>query len=384
MHHNSVSKSVSQKATRLSRVSGRPASRTSRRLLAKAVCGGMLVALIAAACSSGDSPELVSPSEVEPGLTAPPTISITSVPPAPGTVTLPPPQPTVPPESQVQPPPTTTLVSPAPSTTLVAPPPEGPLPPTPTTATPPVGGGTPQIPQLQRTGVASPFGGSFSVTVLVANRDEQRRVPIYDSPGGNEIVLPDGGLWYKSYYGGPLVMEVLEGSQSDAWVRVEVAARRVDPNGSCQRAPCYQNNTTGWIQNSGFDWRTHQYHARIDLTERSVRVWNGTQIVAETLAVVGRGHNTGNPAPTPQGRFFLKEKLLGESPGYGPYVLALSAYSEWLVEFDGKLPNIAIHGTNRPQYVGQARSSGCIRVPNNIITTLYNQAPLGTVVEIVT
>ena len=383
MAHNSVS----QKATRLSRVSGCPArrtpSRTSRRLLAKAVCAAMLVALLAAACSSGDSPELVSPSEVEPGLTAPPTITITSVPPAPGTVTLPPPQPTVPTENPAQPPPATTQTPPVPTTTLVAPPPEQPVPPPPT-ATVQTGGGAPQIPQLQRTGVPSPFGGSFSVTVLVANGNEQRRVPIYDSPGGNQIVLPDGGLWYRTYFGGPLVMEVLEGTQSDAWVRVEVSARRVDSNGSCQRAPCYQNDTTGWVQNSGFEWRTHQYHARIDLTERSVRVWNGTQIVAETLAVVGRGHDTGNPAPTPQGTFFLKEKLLGQSPGYGPYVLSLSGYSEWLFEFDGKLPNIAIHGTNRPQYVGQARSSGCIRVPNNIITTLYNQAPLGTVVEIVT
>ena len=222
------------------------------------------------------------------------------------------------------------------------------------------------------------------MTVLVANGSEQRRVPIYDSPGGDEISLPDGGLWYRSYYGGPLVMEVQEGTQSDAWVRVEVAARRRALDGTCQVvSPCYQNGTVGWVENRGYDWRTHQYHARIDLTERSVRVWNGSQIIAETLAVVGRGRDTGTPAPTPVGTFFLKEKLLGESPGYGPYVLSLSAYSEWLYEFDGKLPNIAIHGTNRPQYVGQARSSGCIRVPNDIITTLYNQAPLGTVVEIV-
>ena len=256
--------------------------------------------------------------------------------------------------------------------------------PTTTSAAPPANGGAPQIPQLQRTGVASPYGGSFSVTVLVANGNEQRRVPIYDSPGGTEINLPDGGLWYRSYYGGPLVMEVLEGTQSDAWVRVEAAARRPAADGTCQvSSPCYQNETTGWVQNSGYDWRTHQYHARIDLTERSVRVWNGSQIVAETLAVVGRGADTGNQAPTPVGSFFLKEKLLGESPGYGPYVLSLSGYSEWLYQFDGKLPNIAIHGTNRPQYIGQARSSGCIRVPNDIITTLYEKAPLGTIVEIV-
>ena len=361
-----------------------------RALLAKAVFAGMLVALIAAACSPDNSSTLVDPTDVDPSLTAPPIVTIAPVPPtqataAPGPAPDPnnPTQPTAEPVAPTEP---AAPNQPAPPTTASpeGPTPEQPVTPTTTSAAPPANGGAPQIPQLQRTGVASPYGGSFSVTVLVANGNEQRRVPIYDSPGGTEINLPDGGLWYRSYYGGPLVMEVLEGTQSDAWVRVEAAARRPAADGTCQvGSPCYQNETTGWVQNSGYDWRTHQYHARIDLTERSVRVWNGSQIVAETLAVVGRGADTGNQAPTPVGTFFLKEKLLGESPGYGPYVLSLSGYSEWLYQFDGKLPNIAIHGTNRPQYIGQARSAGCIRVPNDIITTLYNQAPLGTIVEIV-
>jgi len=344
------------------------------------------VALIAAACSSDEPATLVDPSDVDPSLTAPPIVTITPVSSTPATAA----SGAVPaPDNSEQS--TTETAAPvetvaptqpaAPTTAAPAPDPAQPETSPPSTAAPPA---APQLPQLQRTGVASPYGGSFSVTVLVANGNEQRRVPIYDSPGGTEINLPDGGLWYRSYYGGPLVMEVLEGTQSDAWVRVEAAARRPAADGTCQvGSPCYQNETTGWVQNVGYDWRTHQYHARIDLTERSVRVWNGSQIVAETLAVVGRGADTANQAPTPVGTFFLKEKLLGESPAYGPYVLSLSGYSEWLYQFDGKLPNIAIHGTNRPQYIGQARSSGCIRVPNDIITTLYNQAPLGTIVDIV-
>ena len=380
---------ISLKANRQSQVSSQPAGRPNRRraILGKAVFAGLLVALIAAACSPDNSSTLVDPTDVDPSLTAPPIVTITTVPltqdtASPGPIPDPG-NPTQPTAETVAPTEPAAPNQPAAPTTdpPVAPDPEQPETPTPTTAAPPA---TPQIPQLQRTGVASPYGGSFSVTVLVANGNEQRRVPIYDSPGGTEINLPDGGLWYRSYYGGPLVMEVIEGTQSDAWVRVKAAARSRATDGTCQvGSPCYGNDTTGWVQNSGYDWRTHQYHARIDLTERSVRVWNGSQIVAETLAVVGRGADTGNQAPTPVGTFFLKEKLLGESPGYGPYVLSLSGYSEWLYQFDGKLPNIAIHGTNRPQYIGQARSSGCIRVPNNIITTLYEQAPLGTIVEIV-
>jgi lipoprotein-anchoring transpeptidase ErfK/SrfK len=51
--------------------------------------------------------------------------------------------------------------------------------------------------------------------------------------------------------------------------------------------------------------------------------------------------------------------------------------------FDGGLPEIAIHGTNQPELMGQARSNGCIRLPNDAIQRLAEVVPLGTPVEIV-
>lgn len=42
-----------------------------------------------------------------------------------------------------------------------------------------------------------------------------------------------------------------------------------------------------------------------------------------------------------------------------------------------------IHGTNQPEYIGQAISSGCIRMLNEDIIDLYNRVPLGAKVKVI-
>ena len=51
-------------------------------------------------------------------------------------------------------------------------------------------------------------------------------------------------------------------------------------------------------------------------------------------------------------------------------------------EFDTGAPVVALHGTNAPELVGQARSNGCIRVPNELIQQLADTVPAGTPVYI--
>jgi lipoprotein-anchoring transpeptidase ErfK/SrfK len=41
-----------------------------------------------------------------------------------------------------------------------------------------------------------------------------------------------------------------------------------------------------------------------------------------------------------------------------------------------------IHGTNQPEYIGTAISSGCIRMTNEDSIDLYNRVKLGTVVVV--
>ena len=41
-----------------------------------------------------------------------------------------------------------------------------------------------------------------------------------------------------------------------------------------------------------------------------------------------------------------------------------------------------IHGTNQPQTIGSAVSSGCFRLVNNDVIDLYERVPVGTKVVI--
>ena len=50
---------------------------------------------------------------------------------------------------------------------------------------------------------------------------------------------------------------------------------------------------------------------------------------------------------------------------------------------DGKDTYFRLHGTNEPESIGQAVSSGCIRLFNHDIIDLYNRVPTGTHVTVV-
>jgi len=48
----------------------------------------------------------------------------------------------------------------------------------------------------------------------------------------------------------------------------------------------------------------------------------------------------------------------------------------------GKDTLFRIHGTNQPEYIGQAISSGCIRMTNEDVIDLYNKVKMGAVVVV--
>ena len=49
---------------------------------------------------------------------------------------------------------------------------------------------------------------------------------------------------------------------------------------------------------------------------------------------------------------------------------------------NGKDTLYRIHGTNQPEYIGQAISSGCIRMTNENVIDLYNRVKVGTIVVV--
>ena len=186
------------------------------------------------------------------------------------------------------------------------------------------------------------------------------RLAIYDEPNGRAAWnLPN-----PTQFGGPRVTVILDTWQD--WYLVSVPVR--------------PNATTGWVRAADVRIEEHEFRARVNLSTRRVVVWDGDDLVADSGAVIGT-----SSTPTPVGTFYVRDKIAKSNGGgaYGPWILALSGFSEVLETFDGGLPAIALHGTNRPDLIGGAHSNGCIRLPNDVIELLAEQVPLGTPVEIV-
>jgi lipoprotein-anchoring transpeptidase ErfK/SrfK len=101
-------------------------------------------------------------------------------------------------------------------------------------------------------------------------------------------------------------------------------------------------------------------------------------LVFSGVAKVGRREEW--PSWTPTAAI---KKRLGNIPdfvGPGPHN-PLGARGLYL--FTGKKDTLyRIHGTNQPEYIGSAISSGCIRMTNEDVIDLYNRAKLGTTVVV--
>lgn len=167
-----------------------------------------------------------------------------------------------------------------------------------------------------------------------------------------------------TYFENPLVMIVTE--QEGDWIKVMIAAR--------------PKETQGWVRASDVTLSDHRFHLKLTLSNFTLQAWDGDDLLAETLAVIGTDHTR-----TPTGNFYISEKIQQSYTGgaYGPWILSTNGYSEDLDFFDGGLPVIALHGTNQPALVGSKASNGCIRIPNEVIEKLAAVLPAGTPIEIV-
>lgn len=143
--------------------------------------------------------------------------------------------------------------------------------------------------------------------------------------------------------------------------------------------PVRPNGTTGWIPLDDVELTINPYRIEVDASTYRLAVLRYGQELLTTTIAVGNG-----ATPTPMGDFYLVELLKPSNPGgvYGPYAYGLSGYSDTLDSFAGGEGVIGIHGTNRPELLGQDVSHGCIRVENATITEMTEFLPLGTPVSI--
>ena len=183
---------------------------------------------------------------------------------------------------------------------------------------------------------------------------------VVDAPGSTTVVTE---LADRTEFGSARVLAVEQ--VIDGWVQVELPVR---PNGS-----------TGWVRAGQVRLETLTHRVAIDLAARQLTVYVDGQVQQVVDVAVGSADN-----PTPTGSFFVVDKLdtTNDAGAYGPYAFGLSAHSETLTEFAGGDGQIGIHGTNDPTSIGRAVSHGCIRLPNETITQLSAELPLGTPVVI--
>jgi lipoprotein-anchoring transpeptidase ErfK/SrfK len=185
-------------------------------------------------------------------------------------------------------------------------------------------------------------------------------IPVYDLPNGTVQTT----LSARTDYLQPRTFLVVE--KANDWLKVLL--------------PMRPNNATGWIRAADVNLSDVPYEIRINLGEHMLRMFKDGNEVLSTPVVIGAPRT-----PTPLGTFFITDPVdLKSSPNgaYGAFALGLSGYSEVLFEFNGGPGQIAVHGTNNPSQVGQDISNGCVRVPNDIIVQIADQAPLGTPVII--
>jgi lipoprotein-anchoring transpeptidase ErfK/SrfK len=97
------------------------------------------------------------------------------------------------------------------------------------------------------------------------------------------------------------------------------------------------------------------------------------------VARVGNMQEWPNWTPTPD-----IKKRLGNIPAFvsgGPHN-PLGARAIYL--YEGNRDTLfRIHGTNQPEYIGHAISSGCIRLTNEDVIDLYNRVKVGAPVVVI-
>jgi lipoprotein-anchoring transpeptidase ErfK/SrfK len=143
--------------------------------------------------------------------------------------------------------------------------------------------------------------------------------------------------------------------------------------------PGRPNGQRGWVRGDLVDLHSVQNRIVVHVAARTIEVRrvDDEKLLLRGVVAVGKPG-----AETPIGRdFYVQARFASSDPFYGPFVLETSAYSK-LSEWPGG-GLAGIHGTDRPDLLGQAVSYGCVRVSNAVDRSLARLAPLGTPIDLV-
>lgn len=156
-----------------------------------------------------------------------------------------------------------------------------------------------------------------------------------------------------------LALQLYTDAKGNEWVQTQLPGR---PNGRI-----------GWVPRDGLG-EFHLIHTQLVVDRRKLRATlykNGKRVFT---APVGVGKAS---TPTPRGKFWIRERLKGFGPVYGPLAFGTAAYSNKLTEWPGG-GVVGVHGTNEPNLVPGRPSHGCVRMHNRDILRLARLMKPGT------
>jgi lipoprotein-anchoring transpeptidase ErfK/SrfK len=212
-----------------------------------------------------------------------------------------------------------------------------------------------------RTAITRPLGSSERAYAAVV----REHAVAYRAPGGAQIEV----FGADNVNGVPTVFSVraqrLGSDCRPAWYHVQL--------------PLKPNGTTGWVRAEDVQLAAVTTRVLVDLSERSVTLFDRGRRVLATRAAIGSPRT-----PTPTGRFYVNQRLVAADPAgpFGPGAIGISAFSEVLTGWTCQGGPVAIHGTNRPDLIGGAVSTGCVRVRNDVLRRLFERTRAGTPVTV--
>jgi L,D-transpeptidase catalytic domain len=180
----------------------------------------------------------------------------------------------------------------------------------------------------------------------------------YASPGGRT----DGRV-LANWYERPSALPVI--GQTPGWVRVRLATR--------------PNESTAWVRDANLTFSETPYRIVVNLASKHLELLRTGHVVLDAPAGIGTSTD-----PTPPGQFFIAFREPSPAPGYGPFIVVMSAHSEAIANWEGSGDAvIGIHGPLGADIgsAGVAVSHGCIRLPVPDLVRLAD-LPAGTPITI--
>jgi lipoprotein-anchoring transpeptidase ErfK/SrfK len=161
-------------------------------------------------------------------------------------------------------------------------------------------------------------------------------------------------------------------------VRAQRLGEDCEPDWYHVQLPLKPNGVTGWVRAADVELAAVTTRIVVDLSDRSVTLYDRGRPILTAPAAIGSSET-----PTPVGRFYVNQRLVPNdaSGPFGPGAIGISAFSDVLTGWTQGGP-IAIHGTNRPDLIGAAVSTGCIRVRNDLLRRLFDRTRAGTPVTV--